>query len=149
MIRILFILASIFAISGADNINIDAIAAKAEKSHKHVLIFLHRPSCGYCETMIEFTLPDETIEQKIKKNFIFVDVNIGDAGEVTFDGFKGTRREFAKDLGYDFYPSTVFVGEDKEIVYAVAGYKDENDFLKILRFTQSHSYEEMDIDDFK
>ena len=149
MIRILFILASIFAISSADNINIDAIAAKAEKSHKHVLIFLHRPGCSYCETMIEFTLPDETIEQKIKKNFIFVDINIGDTGEVTFDGFKGTRREFAKDLGYDFYPSTVFVYEDKEIVYAVAGYKDAKEFLKILRFTQSHSYEEMDIDDFK
>ncbi len=149
MIRILFILASIFAISGADNINIDAIAAKAENSHKHVLIFLHRPGCGYCETMIEFTLPDETIEQKIKNNFIFVDINIGDAGEVVFDGFKGTKREFAKDIGYDFYPSTVFVGEDKEIVYAVAGYKDEKDFLKILRFTQSHSYDEMDIDDFK
>ena len=149
MIKILFILASIFAISGADNINIDAIVAKAKKSHKHVLIFLHRPGCGYCETMIEFTLPDEIIEQKIKKNFIFLDIDIRDAGEVIFDDFKGTRKEFAKDLGYDFYPSTIFIDGNKEIVYAVAGYKDEKDFLKILRFTQSHSYEDMDIDDFK
>ncbi len=149
MIKILFILVAIFTIGGADNINIDAIIAKAEKSHKHVLVFLHRPGCSYCDTMIEFTLPDEKIVQKIKKNFVFVDIDIADMGEVVFDDFKGTRQEFAKEVGYNFYPSTVFIDKDKDIVYGVAGYKDEDEFLNILHYIQSHSYEEMDIEDFK
>ncbi len=149
MIKIFLILVAAFTISSADNINLDTIIGKAKKSHKYVLIFLHRPNCSYCETMIEFTLPDEKIVQKIKKNFIFVDIDIGDSGEVTFDDFKGTRQEFAKELGYNFYPSTVFIDENKEIVYGVAGYKDEEEFLNILRFVKSHSYEEMDIEDFK
>ena len=149
MIKILFILVAIFTIGGADNINIDALITKAEKSHKHVLVFLHRPGCSYCDTMIEFTLPDEKIVQKIKKNFVFVDIDIADMGEVVFDDFKGTRQEFAKEVGYNFYPSTVFIDKDKDIVYGVAGYKDEDEFLNILHYIQSHSYEEMDIEDFK
>jgi len=149
MIKILFILVSIFIISGANNINIDSIQSKAEKSHKYVLVFLHKPNCSYCENMIEFTLPDEKIVQKIKKNFIFVDIDVADSGEVIFDDFKGSKREFAKYVGYNFYPSTVFIDEDKEIVYGVAGYKDERKFLNILRFIESHSYEDMGIDDFK
>ena len=149
MIKILFILVTIFAISGADNINIDTIISKAKKSHKYVLVFLHRPGCSYCNTMIEFTLPDEKIVQKIKKNFIFIDIDIGDSGEVIFDDFKGSKQDFAKELGYNFYPSTLFIDDDKDMVYGVAGYKDEEEFLNILRFVESHSYEDMDIEDFK
>ena len=149
MIKLLFVLVTIFTISSADNINIDTIIAKAKKSHKSVLVFLHRPGCPYCNTMIEFTLPDEKIVQKIKKKFIFVDIDIKDSGDITFDGFKGSRQDFAKELGYNFYPSTVFIDKNKEIVHAVAGYQDEEEFLKILRFVESHSYEDMDIEDFK
>ncbi|WP_324171685.1 thioredoxin family protein [Sulfurimonas sp.] len=149
MIKILFILVAIFTISGADNINIDAMVDKAEKSHKHVLIFLHKPNCSYCETMIEFTLPDKKIVQNIKKNFIFVDIDIGDSGYVTFEDFKGTKQEFAISIGYNFYPSSIFIDENREIVYAKPGYKDEDEFLHILRFVQSRSYEKMSIEDFK
>ena len=149
MIKFLFILVTIFTISGADNINMDTIISKAKKSHKSVLVFLHRPGCPYCNTMIEFTLPDEKIVQKIKKNFIFVDIDIRDSGEIIYDDFRGSRQDFAKELGYNFYPSTVFIGKNKEIVYGVAGYKDEEEFLNILRFIESDSYEDMDIEDFK
>ncbi len=149
MIKILFILVSIFAISAADDIDIDATFGEAKRSHKHVMIFLHKPNCSYCETMTLFTLPDEDVEQTIKKDFIFVDIDIGTPGEVAFKDFKGTKREFAIFLGYDFYPTTVFVDQDSEIVYRQPGYKDEDEFLNILRFIQSRSYEDMGIEDFK
>ncbi len=149
MIKVLLILVAAFTISSADNINLDTIIGKAKKSHKYVLIFLHRPNCSYCETMIEFTLPDKKIVQKIKKSFIFIDIDIGDSGKVIFDDFKGTKQEFAKYLGYNFYPSTVFIDRTKDEVYGVAGYKDEDEFLNILRYIESHSYKDMDIEDFK
>ena len=149
IIKFLVVLVTLFSISSADNINIDTITAKAKKSHKYVLVFLHRPNCSYCNTMIEFTLPDEKIVQKIKKSFIFVDIDISDSGEVIFDDFKGTKQEFAISIGYNFYPSSVFIDKNKEIVYAQPGYQDEDVFLNILRFVESHSYKEMDIEDFK
>jgi len=79
MIKVFILLVIMFSISGADDIKIDTILNEAKKSHKHMLIFLHRPNCPYCERMIEFTLDDEKIAHKIKKDFIFVDINIADA----------------------------------------------------------------------
>jgi thioredoxin-related protein len=149
MIRLFFILIAIFTVSSADSINIDKLLGYAKKSHKHVLIFLHKPHCSYCENMIEFTLPDEKIAHKIKKNFIFVDIDIADSEQVIFDDFNGSKHEFAKTLGFDFYPSAVFIDEDEEVVYGQAGYKDEDKFLKTLRFVESRAYRDMGIDDFK
>ncbi|MFA6196072.1 MAG: thioredoxin fold domain-containing protein [Sulfurimonas sp.] len=133
----------------ADNIKIDSVFSEAKKSHKYVLIFLHKPNCGYCERMLDFTLENKKVALKIKKNFIFVDINIADMGEVSFKDFKGSRRDFAKFLGYDFYPSTIFMNSDKEVVYSQPGYQDENKYFKILSYIDSHSYAEMGIEEFK
>jgi thioredoxin-related protein len=149
MLKFFFVLVSIFTISRAGNINIDKLLGEAKKSHKHVLIFLHKPHCSYCENMIEFTLPDSKILQKIKKDFIFVDIDIADSGEVIFDDFKGNKHKFAKYLRFDFYPSSVFIDEDAEVVYGQAGYKNEDKYLKTLRFVHSRAYVDMGIDDFK
>jgi len=149
MIKTLFILMFVFTISGAGNIDLDTICNEAKKSHKHVLVFLHKPACGYCERMIEFTLPDEEIAQKIQKNFIFVDIDISDPGKVNFNNFKGTKREFAISLGYDIYPTSAFIDENREVVYLQPGYKNKDKFLNILRFIESRSYEDMGIEDFK
>lgn len=144
-----FLLIAIITVGDADSINIDKLLGEAKKSHKHVLIFLHKPTCSYCENMILFTLPEDDVAQKIKKSFIFVDIDIADSGEVIFDDFKGSKQEFAKSLGFNFYPSSVFIDEDEEVVYGQAGYKDEDEFLKTLRFVESRSYTDMGIDDFK
>ncbi len=149
MLKFLFLLLTSITLSVASSINIDKLVIEAKKSHKHVLIFLHKPHCSFCENMIEFTLPDEKIAQKIKKDFIFVDIDISDSEEIVFDDFNGSKHEFAKSLGFDFYPSSVFIDGEEEVVYGQAGYKDEDKFLKTLRFVESRSYEDMGIDDFK
>ncbi|MDO8453068.1 MAG: thioredoxin fold domain-containing protein [Sulfurimonas sp.] len=149
MIKVFILLVFIFTISSANDIKIDTLFSEAERSHKHVLIFLHKPNCGYCERMIDFTLQNEKIALKIKKDFIFVDINIADTGKVSFNNFEGSKRDFAKYLGYDFYPSTIFINSKKEIVYSQPGYQDEDKYFKILSYIDSHSYEEMGIEEFK
>ena len=144
-ILLIFISSSVFA----DNIKIDSIFSEAKKSHRHVLIFLHKPNCGYCERMIDFTLESQKIALKIERNFIFVDINIADLGEVSFKNFKGSKRDFAKFLGYDFYPSTIFMNSDKEVVYSQPGYQDEDKYFKILNYIDSNAYSEMGIEEFK
>ena len=141
-----FLLIAIISMNYADSINIDKLLGEAKKSDKHLLIFLHKPTCSYCENMILFTLPEDDIADKIKKNSIFVDIDIENSGEVIFDDFKGSKQEFAKSLGSNFYTSSVFIDEEKEVVYGQAGFKDEDVFLKTLCFVESHAYKEMSID---
>ena len=150
IIKFFLILLSFLTISSANStIDVDKLLGEAKKSHKHVLIFLHKPHCSFCENMMLFTLPDDDVKEEIKKNFIFVDINIGEPGEVIFDDFKGTKHEFAKSLSFDFYPSSVFIDPEGEVIYGQAGYKDEEVFLKTLRYVASHSYVNMSIDEYK
>lgn len=146
--KILFLLLSLQFSLLAREININAIVSGAKKTDKHTLIFLHKTDCGYCDSMIIFTLDDDAVRDLIEKEFIFVDINISDKDSVTYKGFKGSGREFAKLLGYDFYPSTVFIDTKNEVVFGVPGKQEENDFFIILNYVKSKSYKKMDLQSY-
>ena len=56
--------------------------------------------------MIEFTLPDEKIVQKIKKNFIFIDIDIGDSGEVIMAYQNGVIAKHEERVEFTFPATT-------------------------------------------
>ena len=133
----------------ARDININKIIEEASKSNKKVFLFLHKTGCSYCNSMLEFTLDDDKVKALIKKEFSFTHINISEKDTVTYKKFRGSGKEFAKLIGYDFYPTSIFFDYDREIVYAVVGYQEENDFLVILKYIDSGAYKLMDIDDYK
>ena len=141
----LLLLNTLFAV----DINLDSLILGVKKSDKHILVFLHKNNCNFCENMIEFTLDDEDIQTEIEKNFIFVDINIQESGNIIFDDFNMSNREFAKSIGYDFYPSTIFIDEENEIIYAKAGYQNEKKFSKILQYVSTKFYQKDEIGNFK
>ena len=144
MRKILILLTVIFSLLAADNVDLDKTVSEAQISNKHVLIFLHITGCEYCEKMIEFTFDDEKVAAAIKKDFIFVDINVKDEGNVHFGDFNGTKMEFAKYIDYNMYPSSVFFDGQGELVFSVMGYSDESKYAKTLKFVSSKAYNEID-----
>ncbi len=136
----------------AREINIDKLIDTATSSNKHLFIFLHKTDCAYCVKMIDFTLNDDLIKELIEKYFVYEHINISDKDVITYKGFKGNGQEFAKHVGYDLYPSSLFFAENKEIIFGEAGYIDSNilpnekRFYVILKYIQSQSYKERDYD---
>ena len=136
-------------------INIDNIITTAKKSDKHLFVWLHKTDCGYCENMREFTLENETIKAFIDKNFIFIHINVYEKDSVKYQDFRGNGLEFAKDIGYNFYPSSLFFNDEGDMVLSEVGFIDkdkepnEERFYKILNFIKSKSYEKMNISDYK
>lgn len=136
-------------------INIDNIISSAKKSNKHLFVWLHKTDCGYCENMREFTLENETIKAFIDKNFIFVHINVYEKDSVKYQDFRGNGLEFAKDIGYNFYPSSLFFDNQGDIVLSEVGFIDrdkepnENRFYKILNFIESKNYENINFSDYK
>ena len=145
-ITILFIFTTLLS---AENIDIDKLVKVAKKTDKHLFVFLHKPYCGFCKRMIKDSLEDEWCKAKIDEKFIFVDIDIRDKGYVKYKNFKGTKHEFAKHLGYDFYPTSIFLDKNNEVIYVQPGYQNEMNLLDILEFVSTNSYKEMDIEDFK
>ena len=128
---------------------LDKSSAIAKKEHKHVMLFLHKSYCGYCESM-SFLLEEDNVSKSIEKNFILLDINRDEDDEtVSYQGFKGTNREFLKELGIDFYPAMVFIDGNNKIIFNVSGYRTAKKIISILNYVSSKSYKKMSLEEFK
>ena len=142
--RVILALLAFASLSFASDVNLDNLVVDAKKTNKHILVFLHTTGCPYCEKLQEFTLDDDDVQASIKKDFIFVDINVKDEGIVTFDNIKLSKLEFAKKIGYPVYPSCLFFDQNGELVYDEVGYKDEVKFLETLKIVSSKAYNNID-----
>ena len=142
--RLVFALMALVSFSFANDVNLDKLVVEAKKTNKHILVFLHTTGCPYCERMIEFTFDDDDVSEKIKKDFIFVDMNVKDEGLVSFDNFKVSKLKFAKKIGYPMYPTCLFFDQNGELVYDEVGYRDEEKFLKTLKLVSTKAYNDID-----
>lgn len=133
----------------ARNIDIDAIVKKSVETNKHLFIFLHRTDCGYCESMLTFTLDDEPVKDLILKDFVYLHINILEDDSIKYKEFQGNGRDFAKHVGYNIYPSSLFLNSANEMIFAVPGYQDKEQFLQILKYVNSGAYKKMDFKTFK
>jgi len=128
----------------ANDINLDQLVSDAKKTNKHILVFLHITGCTYCLKMQEWTFDDDKVIAAIKKDFIFVDINVRDNGSVSFDKMKISKLKFAKEIGYPMYPSCLFFDQNGELVYDEVGYRDEVSFLKTLQLVSSKAYMDLE-----
>lgn len=124
----------------ARDIDINSIVKNSVGTDKYLFIFLHRTDCGYCESMLTFTLDDDPVKELISKDFVYLHINISEDDLVTYKKFSGNGRAFAKYVGYNIYPSSLFLNSKNEIVHAVAGYQNKEDFLETLKYVKSATY---------
>ena len=142
--RLVFTFLSVISLTLASDINLDKLVIEAKKTNKHILVYLHITGCDYCLKMNEFTFDDDRVKANIKKDFIFVDMNVRDEGMVEYDNFRVSKLKFAKEIGYPMYPSCLFFDKNGELVYDEVGHRDENKFLKILNFVSNKHYEDIE-----
>ena len=99
--------------------------------------------------MIEFTLHDPEIAHEIQQKFVYVDLYTGENGVVIFNGFKGSRRDLARALGYDFYPTSVFIETpSKQLINATPGAREQDFFIKVLDYVSTLQYKEMEFETY-
>ena len=143
----LLFLTSIFSITLlSKDLNIDKIIANADG--KPLFLFFHKPHCGHCKHMITFTLGDTEIKKEIDEKFVFVDLYTKEPGIVVFKGFAGSRRAFAKYLGYDFYPTSIFIDSNSEVVNATPGAREQDFFINVLDYVSTKQYIEMEFETY-
>jgi len=137
-------LLTVVSMTFANDVNLDQLVVEAKKTNKHILVFLHITGCNYCLKMQEWTFDDDMVIATLKKDFIFVDINVRDEGLVSFDGFKVSKLKFAKEIGYPMYPSCLFFDQNGELVYDEVGYRDESKFLETLKMVSSKAYNDIE-----
>lgn len=130
---------------GEGIISIDKISKEeATVEKKHILVFFHMTHCPYCMRMIKNAFSDKVAKEKMEKNFIFLDINIDDAGTIKYKEFSGNKKEFSKNLAIGYYPTVIFIDKNNEIVYAMKGYRKTETFNQILDYVSTKAYLETD-----
>jgi thioredoxin-related protein len=149
-IGILIFILPVASLSGEIDFDIDREVRDANISNKYIALFIHKDNCGYCERM-ELLLDKDDILKIINRNFVLLDIDRDEDDErVSYQGFKGTNREFIKALDIDFFPTLVFIDtkEDK-IIHWELGYRDREKLLTLLEYISSKSYKTKSLEDFK
>ena len=133
----------------SQEINIDKIHLKTKTSNKNTIIYLHRIGCSYCNSMQEFTLEDDDVAEYLQEHYEVIHINISLKDSITYKGSKSGGICLAKKIGYDFYPSVLFLDKDLNIEYASVGYKDELEFLVILNYHHNDFHKKMSLNEYK
>lgn len=133
----------------AQTINIDEEIHNSIGSGKPVVIFLHRVGCSYCNSMEEFTLESDEVKEFIESNFKLLSINVTSDKQVIYKGKEVTGLDFAIKIGYNFYPSTLFLNTQESLDYTSVGYKNEYDFLVLLKFMKSGSFKNMQLEQYE
>jgi thioredoxin-related protein len=148
-VSLLLLLFTLFVTVNAKEINLNILASNVAKQQRHLLVWLHKTDCGYCEAMREFTLEEPSIVKALKQDFILLPINVYDDDTITYKQFSGSAKAFAKSIGYNFYPSSIFLDGSAQIVFAAPGFIEEKDFAVMLQYVSSRAYTALSYDAYQ
>ena len=145
--KVLFLSALPLFSMGVD-FELDSLVSDANKTEKHLLLFLHKDGCGFCEKMM-INLEDSNISKSIEKDFIFVDINRDDEETLSFKEYNGTTKTFLKKLDVDLYPTILFMNGESTFVYNVIGYRNTKKFSTILNYVKNRTYQSVTFEEYE
>jgi len=104
-------------------LNLNEDVAEAAKKNKRLMLIFHQPGCPYCNALVERNLSQKDIEQKVRKNFDVISINMwGDREIINIGEQAFTEKSFASALKVQFTPTILFFNEQGKIVLRLNGY---------------------------
>ena len=117
---------------------------EAAEQGKRLMIVFSQPGCPYCNALVERNLAQKNIEQKVRKNFDAIVLNMWGDREVTFtDGKQYTEKSISEKLKVQFTPTILFFNEQGKIILRLNGYIPPRRFNIALDYIASHQEKKM------
>lgn len=116
---------------------------EAKNAGKRVVLFFHQDGCPYCNALVERNLSQKDIEQKVRKNFDVISMNMWGDREVTYtNGDHYTEKTLAEALRVQFTPTLIFYDENGKVVLRLNGYRAPKRFTVDLDYVAKHKEKE-------
>jgi len=117
---------------------------EAAANGKRIMILFEQDGCPYCNALVEKNLSQKDIEEKVRKNFDVIAINMwGDREVVTLGGKTYTEKSFAQALKVQFTPTILFFNEQGELALRLNGYLPPDKFVTALDYVAQKKEKEM------
>lgn len=122
---------------------------EAAASGKRIMILFHQDSCPYCNALVERNLSQKDIEEKVRKHFEVVAINMwGDREVMTVEGKAFTEKNFAASLKVQFTPTILFFNEGGKVVLRINGYLPPDKFTHALDYVAQKKENELSYNEY-
>ena len=104
--------------------------------NKKAFVFFYGDKCTWCTKMADESLSNKSVIEYLNDNFIPIIVNTG------------TETTLASKYDVRGIPVLYFLKEDGSVLTYRPGYVEANEFLHMLKFINTESYQKMNFKDF-
>jgi thioredoxin-related protein len=110
---------------------------EAARDGKRLMLYFWQDGCPYCKRFVETTLAERAIEERTRRHFVAVALNIYGAREVEWvDGRRMSEKSLAQALGVKATPTLVFLDEKGAVALRLVGYVPPERFAAALEQAQ-------------
>jgi len=107
----------------------------ANREGKRLMIMFTQDGCPYCNAMVERNLAQRDIEERVRKHFSVIAINlVGDRALTYIDGKSYSEKTFAEALKVQFTPTILFLNEKGETILRLNGYLPPDKFKIAIDF---------------
>ncbi|GIV26955.1 MAG: hypothetical protein KatS3mg027_0769 [Bacteroidia bacterium] len=93
----------------------------SKKENKLIFLDIYASWCGPCKKLKYKTFSNEEVGKFYNENFI----------NLSLDGEEGEGAILAEKYGVYSYPTLLFLNSEGNVVYAVVGYHNPNEFIEL------------------
>ena len=108
----------------------------AKSQNKHVFLYFHADWCTYCTKLKTTTFRDAAVLKYLKENFINIEVDTD------------KNQALATQWKVRGLPTLWFLKPDNSKISSIPGYVDAKQFLQILKYIHTTSYDKMNFQKF-
>ena len=111
--------------------------AEAKREGKRLMLYFGQDGCPYCKALMKVNFGERDIEQKTRRHFVPVALNLWGDREVTWvDGRKMTEKVLARELQVQYTPTLLFFDEQARVVLRLNGYLPPPKFRVALDYAR-------------
>ena len=114
-------------------INIEEAQKLGKDEPRKIFVDVYTDWCGWCKKMDRSTFADKSVVDYVNQNYYAVKLNAESSRKIVFNGYEMTESSLARSMRVSGYPTIVFIDEKFESVQPVPGYRNAEQFKKILK----------------
>ena len=121
----------------------------SRQQNKKVLIDVYTDWCGWCKKMEKEVYTDSRVSSALASDFVAIRLNAESKNTLTFNGEQIDEATFARAMGVNAYPTTIFLEPGAKPITKVEGYLEPQEFGTMLAFIGKDYYKTTTYEAFK